>query len=141
MGIFQELRSLVGSFFMVFIADSLTTIRIAVMARHDYVVLPVNKIVYNILLVFRDNGFIEDIVDVESEDFKKKVKVVLKKTRPINSIRMISKPGRRVFSGYLKFPRFLNGFGLVVVSTSCGVMSAREAVKRKVGGEILCSIY
>ena len=125
---------------MDFIADCLTILRNAVLAKHSGVVMPTSRIVSRILEVFLDNGFIES-VSKTCEGSMNMVDVKFKKKNPIHSIQRISKLGRRVYVGYKGFPRVLNNMGLVVVSTSKGIMSTDEARKKRIGGELLCSIY
>jgi small subunit ribosomal protein S8 len=59
----------------------------------------------------------------------------------IHGLKKISTPGRRVYSGYRKMPRVLNGYGTLIVSTSSGVTTAKKASERKVGGELICSVW
>ena len=123
------------------IADSLTRIRNAMMRRQDVTKLLYSKIV---LKTMAEKGYIEGFKIVE-EGTKKSINVVLKYDdngkSVINEIKRISKPGRRVYKGYEELKRFKNGYGMMVVSTSNGVIDNEEAYKQKVGGEVLCSIW
>lgn len=126
------------------IADSLTRIRNAMMRRQDVTKLLYSKIVEAVLKTMAENGYIEGFKIVE-EGNKKSINVVLKYDdngkSVINEIKRISKPGRRVYKGYEELKRFKNGYGMMVVSTSNGVIANEEAYKQKVGGEVLCSIW
>jgi small subunit ribosomal protein S8 len=126
------------------IADSLTRIRNAMMRRQDVTKLLYSKIVEAVLKTMAEKGYIEGFKIVE-EGNKKSINVVLKYDdngkSVINEIKRISKPGRRVYKGYEELKRFKNGYGMMVVSTSNGVIDNEEAYKQKVGGEVLCSIW
>ncbi|RAX57117.1 30S ribosomal protein S8 [Helicobacter monodelphidis] len=135
------------------IADSLTRIRNASMRRLEYTTLYYAKIVVSILEVFKARGFIADykVIDKNksAENNKssiKTIKVILKydddkNESVINEIKRISKPGRRVYYSRNELKRFKNGYGLIVVSTSKGVISNEDAYSANVGGEALCSIW
>lgn len=126
------------------IADSLTRIRNAAMRRLEYTTLYYAKIVVSILDVFVARGFIDSYKVLENKG-KQSIKVVLKYDEngdsAISEIKRISKPGRRVYKGRSELKRFKNGYGLIVVSTSKGVISNEDAYKANVGGEALCSIW
>lgn len=126
------------------IADSLTRIRNAAMRRLEYTTLYYAKIVVSILDVFVARGFIDSYKVLENKG-KQSIKVVLKYNEngdsAISEIKRISKPGRRVYKGRNELKRFKNGYGLIVVSTSKGVISNEDAYKANVGGEALCSIW
>lgn len=126
------------------IADSLTRIRNASMRRLEHTTLYYAKIVVSILDVFMSKGFIESYKIVGNEG-KQSIKVILRYDEDgrsvISEIKRISKPGRRVYKGRDELKRFKNGYGLIVVSTSKGVVSNEDAYKSNVGGEALCSIW
>lgn len=126
------------------ISDSLTRIRNAMMRRQDVTKLLYSKIVENILKNFQDREFIENYKIVEDGN-KKFINVTLKYSESgkpaISEIKRVSKPGRRIYKGYQELKRFKNGYGMMVISTSAGVISNEDAYKQKVGGEVLCSIW
>ena len=126
------------------IADSLTRIRNASMRRLEHTTLYYAKIVVSILDVFMAKGFIESYKIIGNEG-KQSIKVILRYDEDgrsvISEIKRISKPGRRVYKGRDELKRFKNGYGLIVVSTSKGVVSNEDAYKSNVGGEALCSIW
>ncbi|MDE6978955.1 MAG: 30S ribosomal protein S8 [Helicobacter sp.] len=126
------------------VADSLTRIRNASMRRLEHTTLYYAKIVVSILDVFMSKGFIESYKIVGNEG-KQSIKVILRYDEDgrsvISEIKRISKPGRRVYKGRDELKRFKNGYGLIVVSTSKGVVSNEDAYKSNVGGEALCSIW
>ncbi|MDE7447781.1 MAG: 30S ribosomal protein S8 [Helicobacter sp.] len=126
------------------IADSLTRIRNASMRRLEHTTLYYAKIVVSILDVFMAKGFIESYKIIGNEG-KQSIKVILRYDEDgrsvISEIKRISKPGRRVYKGRDELKRFKSGYGLIVVSTSKGVVSNEDAYKSNVGGEALCSIW
>lgn len=126
------------------IADSITRIRNAMMRRKEVTNLLYSKIVEEVLKNFEAKGYIESYKIVES-GIKKSINVVLKYDEDgkpaINEVKRVSKPGRRVYKGYTELKRFKNGYGMMVISTSAGVIGNEEAYSKKVGGEVLCSIW
>lgn len=126
------------------ISDSLTRIRNAMMRRQDVTRLLYSKTVEAVLKIIAENEFIESYKVVENGN-KKSINVVLKYNDDgktvISEIKRISKPGRRVYKGYNELKRFKNGYGILVVSTSSGVIANKEAYDKKVGGEVLCSVW
>lgn len=126
------------------IADSITRIRNATMRKLDNTELYYAKIVTRILDVFKERGFIKDY-KVSDKNSKQSIFVQLvyddRGVPVINEITRISKPGRRVYKSRNELKRFKNGYGIIVVSTSKGVIANDEAYKQNVGGEALCSIW
>lgn len=126
------------------IADSLTRIRNASMRKSSKTKLLYAKIVVSLMDVLKKYGYIEAYKIIE-DDGKKAILVTLKYDDSgesvITELKRVSKPGRRVYKGYTELKRFKNGFGIIVVSTSKGVVSNVEAHKLHVGGEALCSVW
>jgi len=126
------------------IADMLTRIRNALMARHKTVVVPGSKLKLEIARILKEEGYIEDYRVIEEKP-QIKIEIVLKydeRKRPvIAGIRRVSKPGRRIYRGYKELPKVLNGLGIAIISTSQGIMTDHEARKRRLGGEIICEIW
>ncbi|MFZ8831511.1 MAG: 30S ribosomal protein S8 [Thermodesulfobacteriaceae bacterium] len=126
------------------IADMLTRIRNALMARHKTVVVPGSKLKLEIVRILKEEGYIEDYRVIEEKP-QIKIEIVLKydeKKRPvIAGIKRVSKPGRRIYRGYKELPKVLNGLGIAIISTSQGIMTDHEARKRRVGGEVICEIW
>ena len=128
------------------IADMLARIRNASMARHASTLMPASKIKKAIAEILKAEGFIADVRDEEkTEKNFAQIRVVLKYNRDKDSafagIRRISRPGRRVYVGHDDIPRVLSGLGVSILSTSHGVLSDKEARRRKVGGELLCEVW
>lgn len=125
------------------ISDFLTRIRNAQAARHETVTLPSSKLKFALAKILEKEGYLED-VKVTSEGSKHSIEFRLKydgRTPVIRHLERISTPGRRVYRKTDELPRVLSGQGLAIISTSAGVMTNREARKRKLGGEVLCEIY
>jgi small subunit ribosomal protein S8 len=126
------------------IADMLTRIRNANQAVSDTVRMPSSNLKEEIAKILAAEGYIEGF-DVSSEGHKRELEVRLKylpnRAGVISGLRRISKPGRRVYRGATDLPRVQGGLGVVVVSTSQGLLSDREARRRHLGGEILCEVW
>ena len=126
------------------IADMLTKIRNASTAKLTSTDIQPSKLKVEIIKILKTEGFIKNFKRV-NESGREEVRVFLKydnQQRPIiRGIRKISTPGRRVYSGYRKMPRVLNGYGTLIVSTSTGVTTGRKALERQVGGELICSVW
>lgn len=125
------------------IADLLTRIRNAKMVGKTEVRVPSSKMKKVVAEQLAKNGY---LADVKLEDAKPRGVLVVKINNPgenstINEITRISKPGRRVYVGFSEIPKVKNGRGLVLISTSKGVMTGTEAVKAKLGGELLLKVY
>ena len=126
------------------IADSLTRIRNAAMRKSETTTLLFSNSVEAMLKNFEEKGYI-DSYKIKEDGNKKSILVTLKYDEHdrsvINEIKRISKPGRRVYKGAKELKSFKNGYGMIVVSTSKGVISNEEAHKLNIGGELLCSIW
>ena len=126
------------------IADMLTRIRNATMARKDDVVLPASNIKHHIAEILEREGYIEG-VDVAGEGKDRRITIRLKygtKREPsITGLRRVSKPGRRVYAPRDQIPRVLGGLGIAILSTSHGVITDRQAKKQGVGGEVLAYVW
>lgn len=125
------------------IADYLTRIRNAVMAKKDMVEIPSSNLKKNITKILFDKGYILDYKFEEGQ--KSNIKIALKynpvtKDSAINKIVRVSKPGLRKYSKADDLPRVLNGLGIAIVSTSKGVMTDKEARAQGIGGEIICYV-
>ncbi len=124
------------------ISDMLTTIRNGLKARLYSVQTPASNLKAEIVRVMKEAGYIADAVT--TTDFPKKLVITLKysaKAVPaITEMKRISKPGLRKFVSVPEIPSVLDGMGLVILSTSKGIMSGAEAKKAKLGGEIICTV-
>ncbi|MCI6799482.1 MAG: 30S ribosomal protein S8 [Spirochaetia bacterium] len=126
------------------VADMLTKIRNAAQARHEKVDIPVSKLKLEIVKILKTEGYIKNFKKVQ-EDNKSVIRIFLKydevNAPVIHGLEKISKPGRRVYSGYKDLPRVYNGYGTVIVSTSSGVTTGKKAAEKMVGGELVCTIW
>ncbi len=125
------------------IADMLTRIRNAQMARHESLELPASRIKLDILRILKEEGYIKDF-RVRREGARRIVKVWLKyvdRKPMLSGLQRVSKPGRRVYVGKDEIPKVLNGMGVAVLSTSQGVLPDRQARRLGVGGEVLCFVW
>ncbi len=127
------------------IADYLTRIRNAVMAKKRVVEIPGSNLKREMTKLLQDKGY---ILSYKFEDDKKQgnIKIALKyhpqtKVSAIRTIQRISKPGLRKYTGSKELPRVLNGLGIAILTTSQGVMTNKEARNLKIGGEVLCYVY
>ena len=126
------------------IADMLTRIRNALVAKHETVDVPASTTKQAIAKILKDEGYIKDYETVQ-DGIKKSIRIVLKyganKQRVIVGIKRISRPGLRVYARKDELPKVLGGLGIAIVSTSRGVMTDREARKQGVGGEVLAYVW
>jgi small subunit ribosomal protein S8 len=127
------------------VADYLTRIRNAVMAKHRIVEIPASNLKKDITKILFEQGY---ILSFKFEDDNKQglIKIALKyhpktKTPAITKLERVSKPGLRKYTPSEDLPRVLNGLGIAVMSTSKGVMTNKEAERQNVGGEVLCYVY
>ncbi|MDX2229278.1 MAG: 30S ribosomal protein S8 [Leptolyngbyaceae cyanobacterium bins.349] len=127
------------------IADMLTRIRNANLARHQTTEVPSTKMTRSIATVLQAEGFIGEFEEV-GEGVKKHLVISLKykgkgKRPIITSLKRVSKPGFRVYSNRKELPRVLGGIGIAIISTSSGIMTDREARRQGLGGEVLCYVW
>ena len=126
------------------IADMLTRIRNALIAKHDSVEIPASTMKKAIAQILVDEGYVKSF-EVIADGEKKTIRIQLKygqnKQRVIVGIKRISRPGLRVYARKDEMPKVLGGLGIAIVSTSRGVMTDREARKQGVGGEVLAYVW
>ncbi|HMJ81423.1 MAG TPA: 30S ribosomal protein S8 [Candidatus Dormibacteraeota bacterium] len=126
------------------IADMLTRIRNASRARHSDVVVPASRTKREIARILKDEGFIEDVEEVRNgshADLRIRLKYIDGKAPVVSGLKRISKPGLRVYASKTDIPRVLGGLGIVIVSTSQGIMTGAQARKAQLGGEILAFVW
>lgn len=126
------------------IADMLTRIRNACMVQHSQVVIPASKIKVEIAKILSDEGFIKGYI-VTDDKPQPMLVLGLKysgRNKPvITGLERISKPGRRVYTGYKEIPWVRSGLGINILSTPNGLMTGRKARRAKLGGEVICNIW
>ena len=126
------------------IADMLTRIRNAIMARHDLVPVPASKMKLALARILKAEGFINDYEVLKGKS-QRVIKIYLRydeKNRAlISGLERVSKPGLRVYTGRDEIPRVYGGLGIAIVSTPKGVMTGKQAWRQGIGGELLCYVW
>ncbi len=125
------------------IADMLTRIRNALIARHDRTEVPLSKLKLRIAELLKREGYIADVRT--EEGVPGKILISLKygpdRQSPIVGLKRASRPGRRFYVAHDEIPTIHNGLGIAIMSTSHGVMTDKDARKEHVGGEVLCEVW
>ena len=126
------------------IADMLTRIRNASSAKHDSVDVPASKVKTAIAQILLDEGYIQSF-SVEEDGKQGVIHITLKygqnKSQVISGIRRVSKPGLRIYTNVEDMPKVMKGLGIAILSTSKGIMTAKQARKANVGGEVLAFVW
>jgi small subunit ribosomal protein S8 len=127
------------------IADFLTRIRNAQMAKHKVVEIPASNLKKNMTKILFEKGYILNY-KFEDNNTQGIIKIALKynsetKQPVIKKLQRVSTPGLRIYKNATELPRVLNGLGIAIISTSVGVLTDKEARSKNVGGEILCYVY
>jgi len=126
------------------IADMLTRIRNAIMARHDSVLVPASKMKLAIARILKAEGFISDYEVVRGKSHRV-IKIHIRytdKNQPvISGLERASKPGLRIYVQQKEVPRVYGGLGIAILSTSKGVMTGYQAWRQEIGGELLCYVW
>jgi small subunit ribosomal protein S8 len=126
------------------IADMLTRVRNASRARHTEVVVPASRTKREIARILKEEGFIADVREERegpSQLLRLELKYVDGKVPVVSGLKRISKPGLRVYARKTDIPRVLGGLGVVIVSTSKGIMTGTQARQAELGGEILAYVW
>jgi small subunit ribosomal protein S8 len=126
------------------IGEFLTRIRNAGLAKHEKVDVPASKLRVGIATVLRDSGYIRNF-KVVKDGKQGMMRVYLQYSddgrHAITDVNRASRPGRRLYVQCEKIPNVRSGFGMAILSTSKGVMGSREAAEKKVGGELICTVW
>lgn len=126
------------------IADFLTRIRNAQMAKHATVEIPHSKMKREVARILKEEGY---IVDFSEKGAGAEAKLVIELKygpdgqRGITGLRRMSRPGRRVYRKQTNIPRVLDGLGVAILSTSQGILTDHQARRQGIGGEVLCFVY
>jgi small subunit ribosomal protein S8 len=136
------------------VADFLTRVRNAIKADHDDVLIPSSRLNVEIARLLKDEGYIEDfgveqmrrkvgsrVSSVEFDTLRVRLKYTEDREPVISGIKRVSKPGRRQYATADELPRVLGGMGTAILTTSRGVMTAYEARRQHVGGEVLAIVW
>ena len=126
------------------IADMLTRIRNAIMARHDFVLVPASRMKLSIARILKEEGFVSDYEVLRGKP-QRVIKIHLKYSDKnqslLSGLERVSKPGLRVYVQHQEIPRVYGGRGIAIVSTSKGITTGQQAWRRGLGGELLCYIW
>ena len=125
------------------IADMLTRIRNAVLARHEFTLVPSSRMKLSIAKILKEEGFIRDYEVLKGQP-QRVIKVYLKyveKEPVIAGLKRISKPGLRIYVQRKEIPRVYGGTGIAIISTPKGVMIGQRAWRQGLGGEMLCYVW
>ncbi|MBA7499722.1 30S ribosomal protein S8 [subsurface metagenome] len=126
------------------IADMLTRIRNAIMARHDFVLVPASRMKLSIARTLKEEGFINDYEVLRGKPHRV-IKIYLKydenNQSVLSGLERVSKPGLRMYVQRKEIPRVFGGLGIAIMSTPKGVMTGQQAWRQEVGGELLCYVW
>jgi small subunit ribosomal protein S8 len=126
------------------IADMLTRIRNAIRVNKKTVEVTYSNLKFQLAQIMQAEGYIEGVQQPEDQNkkyFTVELKYINDQKPVITNLKRVSRPGLRVYRGYREIPRILDNIGISVLSTPLGLMTDREARKKKVGGEIICKIW
>ena len=125
------------------IADMLTRIRNAVLARHEFTLVPSSRMKLSIAKILKEEGFIRDYEVLKGQP-QRVIKIYLKyaeKEPVISGLKRVSKPGLRIYVQRKEIPRIYGGTGIAIISTPKGVMIGQQAWRQGLGGEMLCYVW
>lgn len=126
------------------VADMLTKIRNANLAKFEKVDVTTSKLKLEVVKILKNEGYVKNFKKTTKGSVNY-IRIFLKydsMEKPIiHGLKKISTPGRRMYTGYKKMPRIYNGHGILVVSTSIGVITGRKASEKQIGGELICSVW
>lgn len=124
------------------LGDLLTQIRNATLTKKSSTLIPNTKTSYQISRILKEEGFIQSFNILSSKHLILYFKYKGHQQKPIlSNLRRISKPGRRIYTNYKEIPTILGGLGIIILSTSKGILTDRDARFYRIGGEVLCSIW
>jgi small subunit ribosomal protein S8 len=126
------------------VADMLTRIRNANRALHESCEMPASRLKVEIARLLKEEGYIKDYRVRKGDSFDSltiELKFGRNRERVITDLKRISKPGRRIYARKERLPRVLGGMGTVILSTSRGVLTSRQAQELGIGGEVICFVW
>ncbi len=126
------------------IADMLTRIRNAILARHDSVLVPSSRMKLAIARILKEEGFIKDYEVLKGKPqriIKIQLKYMDKKEPVLTGLQRVSKPGLRVYVQRAEIPRVYGGLVIAILSTAQGVMTGQQAWRQNAGGELICYVW
>ncbi len=126
------------------IADYLTRIRNAILARHSKVDVPASRMITAITQILLDEGYIKNYTKIDNEH-QSMIRIYLKYNKDgknvITNLKRVSRPGFRQYAKVRDLPRVLNGLGTAIISTPKGIVTEKQARRENVGGEIICYVW
>lgn len=126
-------------------ANAITSIRNGYMSKLKHIYIPYSKLILNVVKILKEEGYIEDFKEENMNNKKFFILITLRysgKNFPaIKNIKMVSKPGQRIYVSIDEMPWVYNGFGISIISTNKGVLSSPEAMKLRVGGELILNVF
>jgi small subunit ribosomal protein S8 len=128
------------------IADMLTRIRNAILAKHTSVVMPNSRVKMSIAAILKEEGYIKDVSETQ-DDKQGLLRLEFKfidqdgTQNVIRGLKRISKPGRRRYVKSSEVPKVLNGLGMAILTTSRGIMADHECRRQQIGGEVMCEVW
>lgn len=126
-------------------SNMLSSLKNAAMAKRKFIEIPLSKEIEAVAKVLKESGFLQDIKVFKPEGEKNKMlRLTLMQTNnifAISEVKRVSKPGHRVYKKAFELKQVAGGYGVLVVSTSRGIMSGNEARKKRLGGEVICFVY
>jgi small subunit ribosomal protein S8 len=124
------------------ISDMLTRVRNAILVQSQNVLVPNTNTTKEICKILVREGFIESFSQLDSNFLELRLKYLGRQKKScITNLKRISKPGLRIYSNYQEIPKILGGLGIVILSTSKGLMTDKEARAKQIGGELICSVW
>ena len=123
------------------LSDMLTRVRNAAGARHETVSVPASRTKLEVAKILKAEGFISSFDQPSAREIVLKMKYIGGKVPAVSGLRRISRPGLRVYARKTEMPRVLGGLGIAIISTSSGLMTDKQAAKRRIGGEVLCYVW
>ncbi len=127
------------------VADMLSRIRNALIAKHSVVDIPRSRVKIAVANILKDEGYVQDVELVGNDDYTGIIRITLKYgpkgEKVINGLRRISKPGLRVYANADELPKVLGGLGIAIISTNKGIMTDKAARTANVGGEVMAYVW
>lgn len=126
------------------IADMLTRIRNAMQAHHEQVLVPASRVKLEIARILKNEGYIQKYALIEEKpqsNIRISLKYLQDRSPAITELKRVSTPSQRIYVGREELPRVRGGLGVAIITTSHGIMSDREARRRRLGGEVMCTVW
>ncbi|PWT87946.1 MAG: 30S ribosomal protein S8 [Acidobacteria bacterium] len=125
------------------IADYLCRVRNALSAKHEKVDIPSSRVKVEITKILKEEGFIQNY-KLQDDTKQGTIRIFFRYvegTPVITGLKQVSRPGRRIYVNKIRVPKVVGGLGVAIVSTSRGIMTGEQSLKKGVGGEVLCEVW